>query len=218
MVNSCRATPTTRIVLVRHGHVQGINPERFRGRLDLELTAHGRRQAQATATRIAQHWRPAIVYTSPLQRCVATARLIAEACAVSSVELDELIDIDYGTWQGKTHEEVRHTSPIQYRRWLTLPLLVRFPSGESLPQLAARLADALRQVIDTHPDDTIVIVGHDSTNRALLLQALGLPLSAFWRIAQDPCAVSEIVVNDDGTTVPRMNETAHLAPIVNSLA
>jgi probable phosphoglycerate mutase len=81
-----------------------------------------------------------------------------------------------------------------------------------------RLADALRQVVDTHPDNTIVIVGHDSTNRALLLQALGLPLSAFWRIAQDPCALSEIVVNDDGTTVQRMNETAHLAPIVNSLA
>jgi probable phosphoglycerate mutase len=150
-----------------------------------------------------------------MQRCVVTGRLIADASAIPSRVLDDLNDIDYGTWQGKAHEEARRTFPLEYRRWLTLPHLVRFPSGESLPQLAARAADALRHVVDNHPDATIVIVGHDSSNRVLLLQALGLPLSAYWRIAQDPCGLSEIIVNDDGISVLRMNETAHLATIAN---
>jgi broad specificity phosphatase PhoE len=42
----------TKIILVRHGHVEGISPERFRGRAELELTTEGRRQAKATARRI----------------------------------------------------------------------------------------------------------------------------------------------------------------------
>lgn len=63
----------TRIVLVRHGHVEGIDPPRFRGRMELPLTELGLRQAELTAERIASHWRPVAIYTSPMQRCVQTA-------------------------------------------------------------------------------------------------------------------------------------------------
>ena len=41
----------------------------------------------------------------------------------------------------------------------------------------ARTANALRMVLARHPDETIVLVGHDSVNRALLLELLDLPLS-----------------------------------------
>jgi hypothetical protein len=61
---------------------------------------------------------------------------------------------------------------------------VRFPDGESPQDLAARTADALRLVLARHGNDTIVLVGHDSVNRALLLQLMDLPLSAYWRIRQ----------------------------------
>jgi phosphoserine phosphatase len=69
---------TTRIILVRHGHVEGILPERFRGRRDVDLSELGVRQAQATAQRIAGQWTSAIVYTSPLKRCVQTAAAFSE--------------------------------------------------------------------------------------------------------------------------------------------
>ena len=49
----------TTIILVRHGHIEGISPARFRGRADLVLTAEGRRQAHATARRIQASWTPA---------------------------------------------------------------------------------------------------------------------------------------------------------------
>jgi len=58
------------------------------------------------------------------------------------------------------------------------------------------------------------MVGHDSSNRVLLLQALDLPLSAFWRISQDTCSINECVIDDDERlTMLRVNETAHLAAI-----
>ena len=55
----------TKLILVRHGPVGGISPERFRGRAELPLTETGHREADATAKRIAASWRPAAVYTSP---------------------------------------------------------------------------------------------------------------------------------------------------------
>jgi bisphosphoglycerate-dependent phosphoglycerate mutase len=69
----------TKIILTRHGHVEGIKPARFRGRTELPLTELGQAQAKAAAARIAKIWNPAKVYTSPMGRCVATGQEIARA-------------------------------------------------------------------------------------------------------------------------------------------
>jgi broad specificity phosphatase PhoE len=68
----------------------------------------------------------------------------------------------------------------------------------------------MRLVLARHPDDTIVLVGHDSVNRALLMQLLDLPLSAYWRIAQSPCCLNEIDITGGKISVQHVNETAHL--------
>lgn len=107
----------TKIILVRHGHVEGISPERFRGRADLVLTAEGRRQALAAARRIQASWTPVAVYTSPLGRCRTTAEAIAEPFGLSPATLDGLIDIDYGKWQGLTPEEARAGWPDAADAW-----------------------------------------------------------------------------------------------------
>ena len=200
----------TKILLTRHGHVEGIHPERFRGREPLELTVRGRKEASAVAQRIAGAWRPVKIYTSPMGRCVATGAAIAHACGVAAEVCSDLNDIDYGAWQFKTFEDARTDDPFLFAAWFVTPQRVRFPRGESLQDLAARTADALRFVLDRHRDDTIVLVGHDSVNRVLLLQCLDLPPSAYWRIAQEPCCLNEIDIADAATCIVRLNETHHL--------
>ncbi|MGB6537972.1 MAG: histidine phosphatase family protein [Xanthobacteraceae bacterium] len=200
----------TRILLTRHGHVEGIKPERFRGREPLALTARGRREALAVAERIAGSWRPQKIYTSPMGRCVTTAEAIAAACGMTVEVCDDLNDLDYGAWQFKTFDDAKAADPSLFAAWWATPHLVRFPDGESLQDLAARAADALRAVLARHPDDTIVLVGHDSVNRALLLQLLDLPLSRYWRIEQAPCCLNEIDIGDGNVCILRMNEMHHL--------
>ena len=82
-----------------------------------------------------------------------------------------------------------------------MPQLMRFPGGESLQDLVARAADALRFVLARHEasSDTVVLVGHDSVNRALLLQLLDQPLPAYWRVAQQPCAIRSTLSADKST-------------------
>jgi probable phosphoglycerate mutase len=201
----------TKIILVRHGYVEGIAPERFRGRVDLTLTAEGQRQAEAAARRIHATWRPAAVFTSPLSRSRATADAIATPLGLSPRPLDGLIDIDYGQWQGLTPDEVRARWPELLETWHRAPDWAAIPGGETLQDVLARALAALRDVVDRHPSDTVVLVAHDSVNRVILLHALGSPLSFYWRLGQHPCAINEIDFSGHDCTVLSMNETWHLA-------
>jgi broad specificity phosphatase PhoE len=205
----------TKVIFIRHGHVEGISPERFRGRTDLPLTELGQAQAKAVAARIAGAWKPSMVYTSPMSRCIATGHEIAKTCHVASQILEDPNDLDYGQWQWRTDEEIRAAFPELLSVWHATPHLLRFPDGDSLQDLVARTADALRFVMSRHREamETVVLVGHDSVNRALLLQFLDQPLSAYWRIAQGPCAINEIDIIDGSVRVLTVNETYHLDAI-----
>jgi broad specificity phosphatase PhoE len=200
----------TKILLTRHGHVEGIKPERFRGREPLALTARGRAQAAALAHYVAGAWRPSHIYTSPLGRCVETAAAIGKACGIAAKTCDALNDIDYGAWQFKTFAEAKALDPVLFSAWFAAPHLVRFAKGEALQDVAARAADVVRMVLARHADETIVLVGHDSVNRVLLLGFLDLPLSAYWRIAQEPCCINEIDVSAGSVCIRSINASQHL--------
>jgi phosphoserine phosphatase len=200
----------TKLLLTRHGLVEGIKPARFRGRAELALTPAGLAQAAALAQRIARQWKPVAIYTSGLQRCVVTGAKIGEAVDVKAVVLDGLMDLDYGTWQMRAQVEVKAEAPEAFRLWHEAPHLVRFPNGESLQDLVSRTSDALRTVLARHAGQTVVMVGHDSVNRALLLQLLDQPLSAYWKLAQDPCCLNEVDVDGAEIAVRRINDTSHL--------
>lgn len=199
-----------KILLVRHGHVEGISPERFRGRADLPLTAEGQRQATETAQRIAAGWRPAAIYSSPMGRCLATAAAIGRPVGLSPVAVAGLNDIDYGNWQGLTPDEARRRWAEEVDTWYRKPDWAVVPGGETLQDVLARTTAALRDIVRRHPGDTVVVVGHDGVNRVLLLHALGLPLSRFWRIRQSPCAINEIDFERNGFTILSVNQTDHL--------
>lgn len=203
----------THIILTRHGHVDWIAPERFRGRAELPLSDLGQRQAAALGERIARSWTPSAIYASPLSRCQHTAQAIAKAAGGAVQTLPDLIDTDYGQWQGLTHQEVEKRWPQAFKRWFEHPDMTAIPSGETLAMVLVRSTAVLRKMLDEHPDGQVVLVGHDSINRVILLHALGLPLSQYWRIRQDPCCVNELHLDAQGCSLSRLNETHHLIDI-----
>lgn len=196
---------TTRLLIVRHGHVEGIDPERFRGRTDVDLTAAGVCEAEAAAKCIARLWEPVAIYTSPLRRCIVTGAAISRATAAGAKVLESLVDINYGSWQWKTPDEVRVRWPRLLELWYRQPERVRVPAGESLWEVAARTAEALRFVQETHVGQTVVLVTHDTVVRTMLLQLLEMPLSSYRRFAVDPCGISEATVVEGAVCLQRVN-------------
>jgi broad specificity phosphatase PhoE len=97
--------------------------------------------------------------------------------------MDGLMDLGYGAGQMRTHDEVKAEAPDAFRLWDSAPHLVRFLAASrcriSWPAPPAHGAGVVS-------GQTVVTVGHDSVNRALLLQLLDQPLSAFGKLVQDP--------------------------------
>jgi phosphoserine phosphatase len=201
----------TELILLRHGHVDWHDPERFRGRAELALSDLGRRQARAAALAVATTWKPDAVYTSPLGRCRDTAAAIAAPFRLAVQPVEALADIDYGAWQGLTWEEAAAQWPAEIERWRRAPHLASIPGGETLAALVSRTSAAFYDLLRRHPAETLVIISHDSVNRVLLLQVLELPLSRYWHLRQDPCGLSTLSFDNDSFVVRSVNETGHLA-------
>jgi probable phosphoglycerate mutase len=198
------------LLLLRHGEVLGILPPTFRGRTELELTERGRAQAERTAQRVRAGWpQVAAIYCSPRNRTVETAKAVGREYSLTPQPMPDFDDLDYGTWQGVSHADAAKRWPDQWATWNAAPETVQFPQGESLPDLSARVARGLRQVLP-RPDAAIVVVAHDSTNRVLLMQILGMPLRFYRTLAQDPCCLNVIDSPGPAAQLRLMNATDHL--------
>jgi phosphoserine phosphatase len=200
----------TCLILVRHGETEWNRVERFRGRADVPLNAAGLAQAEATARRIGHTWQPAAIVASPLSRTVQTAQAIARQCGLAVEPHPDLIDIDFGQWQGLTPEQVRERWPELLAHWYAAPHTVEFPGGETLSQLRARAMAVVCALVERYRGQTIVLVGHTVLNRVLLLAMLGLGNERFWHLRQGTCAINVIEAEAGDFTLETLNDTAHL--------
>jgi broad specificity phosphatase PhoE len=61
-----------------------------------------------------------------------------------------------------------------------------------------------------HQEKTIVLVSHTSFLRTLILEALGEPLSAYWRLDIASCSLSQLEITDKKSRATSVNKTDHL--------
>jgi probable phosphoglycerate mutase len=203
----------TRFLLVRHGETEWNRVERFRGRADVPLNHTGLAQAEATGERVAAEWQPVAVYTSPLSRSVKTAEAIARHFNLPVQIHPDMVDIDYGEWQGLTPDEARQRWPDEIEAWYNRPDLALIPGGESLEELRQRAMRMVTALARRHPDQIIVMVGHTVINRIILLGVLGLGNERFWRLKQEPCAINVFDYADGDFNLASLNDTCHLRGI-----
>jgi ribonuclease H / adenosylcobalamin/alpha-ribazole phosphatase len=207
------AGPATRLVLVRHGETESNVARRYSGRGDVALTTRGLAQAEAAGARVVRvvDQVDAIV-TSPLSRCRRTAEAIAAAAGGPPVRVDDdLIECDFGDWEGLTFAEVRERWPDDLDRWLASPAVAP-PGGESFDAVSARVRRAVARVLAEQPGQSVVAVSHVAPIKLILRDALAGGEAFMHRLYLDPCGIS-IVDSwpDGGVAVRAVNDTAHLA-------
>jgi probable phosphomutase (TIGR03848 family) len=205
------------VLLVRHGLTAMTGPVLAGRTPGVHLDERGVRQAEAVAARIAPIKLSAIV-SSPLERCVETATAIRAAQKVEPEwHVDErLVECGYGDWTGKALKDLAK-DPL-WKVVQTQPSAVRFPNGESLPEMAARAVTVVRERDAALPEFAVwVACTHGDIIKAILADALGLHLDSYQRIVPDPCSVSVIRYTDTRPYVLRMNDVGgDLAALVPS--
>lgn len=198
----------TRIIIARHGETDWNVGEVFRGRLDIGLNETGLAQAEALGQHLADFSVEA-VYSSPLKRALDTAGAVTSHHSLNVSVAQGLVDFNYGTWQGLTHQEVKERHTELYHRWLAEPHLVTMPDGESLDDVAERARQVVETVVASH-EGTLVLVSHRVVNKVLICNLLGLDNSHFWNIRQDVTGMTIFEYEDDRFVLTRHNDTSHL--------
>ncbi|HHH83421.1 MAG TPA: phosphoglycerate mutase [Chloroflexi bacterium] len=202
--------------LIRHGHNEYIEKGLLAGRLPgVHLSERGKRQAESLARATAQVPLRA-VYASPLERTMETARPIAEAHGLEVAPRPGLIEIGYGTWQGRSFKVLRRRK--LWRTLLAAPSLVRFPQGESFMEAQARVVTELEALRGLHPGKraAIACVTHADIIKLAIAHYLGLPLDLFRRLVVEPGSITSLVIEDAQIRLLRLNDT-HAANLTGSL-
>jgi broad specificity phosphatase PhoE len=179
---------TCQLYLVRHGTTT-LNP--YRGRRDVPLDAQGYHDAIAAASDLA-HAGLSAVYAGPLRRTIATAQIIAEMAGVPDVRiLNDLNNLDYGTWEGLTAEEAAMLDPQAFALYRSAPARAVCPMGERLSDAQRRIIAALQLIGARHAGQTVAAVTHAVMIR-LVLMRLNHVEDENWRLAVRQDAVTEL--------------------------
>jgi len=192
-----------RLLLIRHAPTPETG-KRLTGRLPgVALSAEGVEMAERLASHL-EGVTPAALYTSPVLRCRETARIVGATWGLSPVAYRSFIEVDYGTWAGRSLGSLRRTK--QWRQLFIAPSRVRFPGGETISEVQARAVAACEQLGTSHGDATVAVVSHADVIRTVLAHYLGMALDLYQRIHVGPASLSIIELPSSGfPTVPIVN-------------
>ena len=183
------------VILVRHGRTTANAAGILSGRMPgVRLDDVGREQATRAAERLAAVPLAALV-SSPLERTRQTSRIIRDAQRekLTISTSSAILEADYGEWQGQKLSDLAK-EPL----WSVIqrePSKVTFPGGETMSGMQARAVKAIRRLDakyeGRHSKDAVwAAVSHADIIKAILADALGMPLDLFQRIAVGPASIS----------------------------
>lgn len=200
----------TRLLLLRHGQTQLSLQNRFSGRGDPPLTELGRRQADVAAKYLAGAGGIASVITSPLQRARDTAVAAAQALGTDVIVDEDLIETDFGDWEGLTFAEIGERDPELQRRWLHDTSVVP-PRGESFDNVAERVRRVRDRITREYRCQTVLVVSHVTPIKTMLRLALDGGAGLLYRLHLDLASLSIAEFYPDGESSVRLvNQTTHL--------
>jgi broad specificity phosphatase PhoE len=200
------------IVLVRHGETDFNTAEIFRGRLDIHLNKKGMRQAELLGEYLSRD-RIDIIYSSPLKRAIETAGAIAAHHALDVNTVPDLIDLDYGDWQGLSLKEVKAKYGEIYQDWTDTPEQVRIPGGETLHEVRCRVMPFVRDAMMKYREGCITLVSHRVVCKVLICALLDMNDSHFPMIRIDNCGITRFDYGDGRLVLTAHNDTSFLRPV-----
>jgi probable phosphoglycerate mutase len=213
--------PLTTVVLVRHGRTHLTESKKISGRggEDPKLSDLGRADAKSAATAVAKigntgPWSflspVSAIVTSPIQRAVETANIIANELGLSVTTNESISEISFGDWDGLTHQEAKQKWPVEFAAWQG-SWEVAPPNGESLADFDMRIMDGLFEIVEQNAGRTVAIVSHVMPIRGIVRRAIEGGTSSYWATQISPCSISILRFwGNQAAEIISLNSTSHL--------
>jgi broad specificity phosphatase PhoE len=194
-----KPAPVTRLLLIRHAEVEPLYQGVFGGRIDMNLSERGHKQAKLLA-RFLRGKKFDAIYASPMKRVQQTFAPSARHHPVKQVILPGLREIDFGDWTGHGWDAVREKFGIKPYEWLDKIELGVVPNGESTVHFRKRVEPCLRRAIRENRGKTAAIFCHGGVIRMMLAILLDLPLPKTGSFDVEYTSVTQVALH------PHMNE------------
>ena len=169
----------TTLILIRHGETDWNIEGRYTGQSDIPLNAHGIQQAESLSTSLCEDKIDAI-YSSDLHRASETAERIRNNCDIPLFLDARLREIHQGEWEGLHFDEIQKRYRQAWEQRKNAPVDVAPPGGETVGEVRQRVLEAVREIINRHPQETIAIVSHGLSLAIIQVEANGLPIESVW--------------------------------------
>ena len=202
----------TFIYFVRHGETVLTPTRKFSGTgaLDPELMQEGLDQAELVAEEAVKLGAEVLI-ASPLKRTRQTAEAIARTTGLEIIFDEAWYELSFGSWDGKSIEEVKEEEPDAYQAWLNSTAYAP-GGGESWDQATVRIEEALEKLVAEYPGKKIIVVTHNGVIKTAVRLAIGAPSEAVFHVDAAPCSISSISIwpSDGLCAVRSVNERGHL--------
>jgi len=199
----------TTLLLVRHAQTVSNTKGRYMGWIDEDLSEDGAWQAEQLSQRLS-HWPISAIFSSPLNRALRTAEIVASPHDLTVQKVDGLGEIRIGAWEGMFAEEIAQKFPELWRAWRTDPSDVQMPGGESLAQVNERAISALETVIRDNQGQQVLAVTHDVIVRLLVAYCLQVSTSIYRCLEVTNASLTVIQRTSDRYRLRLLNDTGHL--------
>lgn len=196
----------TRLLLVRHGEVEAAYQKKFGGRIDMNLSPEGRRQARILANYLKGKSIDAI-YTSPMKRVQQTLAPTLKNPVPKPVVLDTLREIDFGDWSGLGWQAVEKKFGFSAHEWLDQIHRPGAPNGENGAAFRRRVAPCLTQIIQSHRGQNVAIFCHGGVIRLILSLLLKISLPKTTQFDIEYASVTQIALHEHMNEVELLNFT-----------
>lgn len=197
--------------LLRHGQTPFSRDNVFCGAgLDPELTPDGLTMARTFAAAYkSTTWNA--IYASPLRRTVATAQPLCDATGLKMELRDDLKEIHYGQWEGKSVETVNRENHDDYIRWSADPAWNAPTGGEPAVAIAHRSLSVIEEIRQRFNDGRVLVVSHKATIRIILCGLLGIDVGRFrYRLGCPVGSVSVVEFTAEGPLLHALADRSHL--------
>jgi probable phosphoglycerate mutase len=197
-----------RILLIRHGHTDMLGKVLY-GRLGgVHLSEKGKLETGRLASALRERYRIEDIVSSPMDRARETAEAIAAALGSQVIFDEDLQELDFGDWMGKSFTQLM--ADERWKLYNRSRSLNSAPRGEYMLQVQLRAWIALERVMTRHrnqAETTVAIVSHGDVVRALLMLFLGMPLDYIHRLEISTASVSEVMMDGAHPQVIAVNRT-----------
>jgi probable phosphoglycerate mutase len=167
----------TKFIIVRHGQSKANEGGYLAGVTDVPLSSLGEKQAKAVSEYILKKYKVDVIYSSPLSRACNTIKGVADALNLPIITANELMEFNFGEWEGLTLEEIKNSFDDGYSKWAKDPGVFVPDGGEAMAHLQERVVKKLREIGEKEDGKTVLIGSHSSVIRALQCYMQGLPLT-----------------------------------------